>query len=216
MIKKIIANKRMEEIRICKNCWYYAHDPVTDKILDDPESLNKNHYCEFLRNIHHVLKVQITAELEDRVKIVMDRDGFSRNDALLFIKTMDDARKKWCQKLYKIDLSKICQYDISLNISKFPLDEALHVICKTAMLDRSKTTPESRRALIELLCTADARTETVTDLSVSYMFHSFFDEGLNRYSEGQKEHFLGILIVFIALLLFGCCSDFKLIYPFLT
>ena len=163
MIKKIIANKRMEEIRICKNCWYYAHDPVTDKILDDPESANKNHYCEFLKDIDHVLKVQITAELEDRVKIVMDRDGFSRNDALLFIKTMDDARKKWCQKLYKIDLSKICQYDISLNISKFPLDQALDVICKTAMLDRFKTTPESRRALIELLCTADARTETVTD-----------------------------------------------------
>ncbi|MGA9177105.1 MAG: cytidylate kinase-like family protein [Desulfobacterales bacterium] len=116
-----------------------------------------------LKDIDHVLKVQITAELEDRVKIVMDRDGFSRNDALLFIKTMDDARKKWCQKLYKIDLSKICQYDISLNISKFPLDQAVDVICKTAMLDRFKTTPESRRAMIELLCTADARTETLTD-----------------------------------------------------
>ena len=116
-----------------------------------------------LKDIDHVLKVQITAELEDRVKIVMDRDGFSRNDALLFIKTMDDARKKWCQKLYKIDLSKICQYDISLNISKIPIDKAVDVICKTAMLDRFKTTSESRRAMIELLCTADARTETLTD-----------------------------------------------------
>ena len=116
-----------------------------------------------LKDIDHVLKVQITAELEDRVKIVMDRDGFSRNEALLFIKNMDYARKKWCQKLYKIDLSKICQYDICLNISKFPLDRAVDVICKTAMLDRFKTTSESRRAMVELLCTADARTETLKD-----------------------------------------------------
>jgi cytidylate kinase len=116
-----------------------------------------------LRDIDHVLKVQISADLEDRVKIVMDRDGLSRNDALLFIKAMDDARKKWCQKLYKIDLSKVCQYDISLNISKFPIDKAVDIICKTAMLDRFKTTDESRRAMVDLLCTADARTETLTD-----------------------------------------------------
>lgn len=116
-----------------------------------------------LKDIDHVLKVQISADLEDRVKLVMDRDGFSRNDALLFIKTMDDARKKWCQKLYKIDLSKVCQYDISLNISKFPMDRAVDIICKTAMLDRFKTTDESRRAMVELLCTADGKSKTLTD-----------------------------------------------------
>ena len=116
-----------------------------------------------LKDIDHVLKVQISADLEDRVKLVMDRDGFSRNDALLFIKTMDDARKKWCQKLYKIDLSKVCQYDISLNISKFPIDRAVDIICKIAMLERFKTTAESRRAMDKLLIAADARTETLTD-----------------------------------------------------
>ncbi len=120
-----------------------------------------------LKDIDHVLKVQITADLEDRVKIVMDRDGFSRNEALLFIKTMDNARKKWCQKLYKIDLSMICQYDISLNISKFPLDQAVDVICKTAMLDRFKTTAESRTAMVEQVCAADVRTETLTDFETN-------------------------------------------------
>jgi cytidylate kinase len=116
-----------------------------------------------LRDIDHVLKVQISADLEDRVKIVMDRDGLSRNDALLFINTMDDARKKWCQKLYKIDLSKVCQYDISLNISKIPIDKAVDVICKTAILEKFRTSPESRKAMVDLLCTADARTQNLTD-----------------------------------------------------
>jgi len=117
----------------------------------------------FFKDIDHVLKVQITADLEDRVKLVMNRDGFSRNEALLFIKTMDDARKKWCQNLYKIDLSKINQYDISLNISKFPRDKAVDIICKIATLERYKTTANSRRAMDELLIAADAGVKTLTD-----------------------------------------------------
>jgi cytidylate kinase len=117
----------------------------------------------FFKDIDHVLKVQITADLEDRVKLVMGRDGLSRKGALLFIKTMDDARKKWCQKLYKIDLSKINQYDISLNISKFPLDKAVDIICKVAMLERFKTTSKTQRAMDELLIASDNGAKTLTD-----------------------------------------------------
>lgn len=116
-----------------------------------------------LKDIDHVLKVQITADLEDRVKLVMDRDDLSRDEALLFIKTMDDARKKWCQKLYKIDTSKICQYDISLNISKIPQENAVDTICKIAMLERFKTTSKTRRAMNELLIASDTGAKTLTD-----------------------------------------------------
>jgi cytidylate kinase len=116
-----------------------------------------------LKDIDHVLKVQITADLEDRVKLVMDRDDLSRDEALLFIKTMDDARKKWCQKLYKIDTSKICQYDISLNISKIPKENAVDTICKIAMLERFKTTSKNRRAMNELLIASDTGAKTLTD-----------------------------------------------------
>lgn len=123
----------------------------------------------FFKDIDHVLKVQITADLEDRVKLVMNRDGFSRNEALLFIKTIDDARKKWCQKFYKIDLSKIGQYDISLNISKFPRDKAVDIICKIAMLERFKTTAKSRRAMDELLIAADAGAKTLTDSETNHI-----------------------------------------------
>jgi len=123
----------------------------------------------FFKDIDHVLKVQITADLEDRVKLVMNRDGFSRNEALFFIKTIDGARKKWCQKLYKIDLSKIGQYDISLNISKFPRDKAVDIICKIAMLERFKTTAKSRRAMDELLIAADAGAKTLTDSETNHI-----------------------------------------------
>lgn len=104
----------------------------------------------FLKNIDHVLKVQITSDIEDRAQLVMGREGCTRNEALFFIKMLDDACKKWCQKLYKIDPSKLGQYDISLNISKFPRDRAMNIICKVAQLNRFQTTPESKKAMSDL------------------------------------------------------------------
>jgi len=120
----------------------------------------------FLNDIDHVLKVRITADLEDRVKLVMERDGFSRNEALFFIKTLDDARKKWCQNLYKIDLSKISQYDISLNISKFPRDRAVNIICKAVQLDRFQTTPESKKTMNELFIHTEIKPDEFSDNDV--------------------------------------------------
>lgn len=61
MINRITANKRMEEIKICKNCWYYAYDPATDKTPDDPESANRNPHCE-LRNDFPFVKPADTCE----------------------------------------------------------------------------------------------------------------------------------------------------------
>jgi len=123
----------------------------------------------FLKDIDHVLKGQITADREDRVKLVMERDGISRKEALLFIKTMDDARKKWCQKLYKFDLLNINQYDISMNISKFHRDEAVDIICKTALLEQFKTTAKSRKAMDELLIAAETGAKTLTDFETNHI-----------------------------------------------
>ena len=116
-----------------------------------------------LKDIDHVLKVQITADLEDRVKLVMERDGLSRNEALLLLKTLDDARKNWCQKLYKIDLSRMDQYDISFNISKFPRDRALNIICKAMQLKRFQTTPESSKTTNELFINSEIKQAEFSD-----------------------------------------------------
>lgn len=122
-------------------------------------------FCEnvFLKDIDHVLKVQITADLEDRVKLVMERDGLSRNEALLLLKRLDDAQQNWCQKLYKIDLSSMDQYDISFNISKFPRDRAVNIICKAMQLKRFQTTPESSKTTNELFINSEIKQAEFSD-----------------------------------------------------
>lgn len=122
-------------------------------------------FCEnvFLKDIDHVLKIQITADLEDRVKLVMERNGLSRSETLLLLKTLDDARKNWCQKLYKNDLSSMGQYDISFNISKFPRDRAVNIICKAMQLKRFQTMPESSKTTNELFINSETKQNKFSD-----------------------------------------------------
>ena len=49
----------------------------------------------FLTGVSHVMKIRIIADMEDRLKIVMDRDRISRLEALNLIKHLDDERKKY-------------------------------------------------------------------------------------------------------------------------
>ena len=117
----------------------------------------------FFKDIDHVLKVQITADLLDRVNLVMERDGVSRNEALVFIKTMDAARKKWFQNFYKIDISNAEQYDIAINISKFSYRKAVNIICKAVQLKCFQTTLESQKAVDELLFNAEIEAGVFSD-----------------------------------------------------
>ena len=121
----------------------------------------------FLKDVDHVLKVQITADIVDRVNLVMERDGVSRNEALLFINTMDAARNKWCQNLYNTNISNAGQYDIAINISKFSQEKTVNIICKAVQLDRFQTTIESQKAMDELLINSEIGAGEFSDNDVN-------------------------------------------------
>jgi len=59
-----------------------------------------------------------------------------------------------------------CSYtqskDISINISKFYRDEAVDTICKTALLERFKTTAKSRKAMDALLIAVETEEKNNT------------------------------------------------------
>ena len=49
----------------------------------------------FVKEIPHVLKVRIIADLEYRIKFVMERDEISRDKAIDFLKKIDSSRREW-------------------------------------------------------------------------------------------------------------------------
>jgi cytidylate kinase len=112
-----------------------------------------------LKGVHHVLKVRIIAELEDRINQEMLRENISYKEALHIIKKDDEQRRKWSKYLYGIDTGDPVLYDMVLHIKKLSVDSAVAIICYTAKMKDFKTTPHSRKAMdnLALACEVKAR-----------------------------------------------------------
>jgi len=111
----------------------------------------------FLKGVSHVLKVRIIADLDDRIKVVMERDGIARNKAAGFLKKLDRQRSAWSKYLYGIDTADPSLYDMVLHIHKLTVDDAVDLIAHAADLEHFKTTDRSRQAMDDLLLAAEVK-----------------------------------------------------------
>jgi len=116
----------------------------------------------FIKHIPHVLKVRIIADIEDRVKLEMEREGISKKEALQILKNDDNERRKWSKYLYGIDTSDPSLYDLVIHIHKITSDDAADIICHTVRLEHFKTTPESQKAVDMLLIAARVKAALMT------------------------------------------------------
>ncbi|MGB3399127.1 MAG: cytidylate kinase-like family protein [Candidatus Deferrimicrobiaceae bacterium] len=125
----------------------------------------------FLKNISHVLKVRIIADLEDRIANKMKLEGhLSREAAQRLIKKDDEERIKWSQHLYGIDTRDSSLYDLVVHIKIITVENAVDIICDTARLERFQTTPESQQAMNDLVTAASVKAalvQSVPDVNVS-------------------------------------------------
>jgi len=115
----------------------------------------------FVRTVPHVLKVRIVADMEERVKLVMERDGLSHDEAIRQLTNLDEERRRWSQRLYGIDTFDPHLYDLIIRIKKLKADDAVDIICHTASLDAFKTTPESQKIMDNLVKEAEIKAAIV-------------------------------------------------------
>jgi cytidylate kinase len=108
----------------------------------------------FVKGVSHVLKVRIIADMEERVKLEMERERLSRNEALRILKDDDKERRKWSKYLYGIDTRDSSLYDLVIHIKKITANDAADIVCCAVALEHFKTTPESQKMLDHLLTAA--------------------------------------------------------------
>ncbi|MHC4401377.1 MAG: cytidylate kinase-like family protein [Planctomycetota bacterium] len=115
-----------------------------------------------VKDVSHVLKVRILAEMEDRVKAVKEREGMtSEQEALRAVKHIDEARRKWSLHISGIDTNDPSLYDLVIHIKKLSTDDAAEVICHTVGLDRFQPTTESQQAMDDLVLATRVRASLV-------------------------------------------------------
>jgi len=108
----------------------------------------------FVKNVSHVLKVRIIAEMADRAKLEMRREGISESEALRILANDDEERRKWSLYAFGIDTCDPALYDLVLHIKKITSDEAADLICHTVALEHFRTTPQSQQAMDNLTVAA--------------------------------------------------------------
>lgn len=111
----------------------------------------------FLRGISHALKVRIIADMEDRVRLEMEREGIQKEEALSVLLKDDAERRKWSMELYGIDTADSKLYDMVIHIRKISIDDTVEMICHAAELDTFKTSYESQKAMDDLVLASEVR-----------------------------------------------------------
>jgi len=104
-----------------------------------------------LAGIQHVLKFRIIADLPDRIKAAMERNNFSETEAEKYIERVDRERAKWTKFLYGEDWTSPMLYDIIINSSHLSIENSISAMVRLVKSPQFKTTPESRRAMNDLL-----------------------------------------------------------------
>jgi len=115
----------------------------------------------FVRDIPHVLKVRIVADMEDRISIMMERNGASRKEAIRFIQKLDGQRNKWSRQLYGIDTSDPNLYDLVIHLDTITINDAVDIICKKVGLKRFQATSYSQQKMEDLSLAADVKAQLV-------------------------------------------------------
>ena len=103
-----------------------------------------------LKGVPHVLKVRIIADLDERVRNEMEREGIPRREALSLILKDDQERRKWTQHLYGVDPWDSSLYDLVLHINKLTVADAVNFIYHAANLPQFRTTKESQKKMDDL------------------------------------------------------------------
>jgi cytidylate kinase len=98
----------------------------------------------FVQDIPHVLKVRVVADMDERIMYMMEREKVSTEEALRIVEKVDKERKDWSMKLYGIDTWDCRLYDMTINIGKITLDNAVDMICQTVKLKAFHTTAKSQ------------------------------------------------------------------------
>ena len=101
----------------------------------------------FLQGIPSVLKVRVFADMEERVKDEMEREGVNAEKARQTVIKDDEERRNWAVSLYGMDPADPTLYDMLLRIGTLTVDAAARIVAEAAALPSFQMTPEAKRLL---------------------------------------------------------------------
>jgi cytidylate kinase len=117
----------------------------------------------YLQGVPHVLKVRIIANIENRVRKEMEREGISAEEARRILVKDDEERRKWGLHLYGSDTWDPKLYDLVIHIDNLGVKDSVAIILQALQRPCLLTTPHSQRLLDDLTLSAQVEAALVND-----------------------------------------------------
>lgn len=130
-----------------------------------------------IQEVSHVLKVQIIANLESRIKNRIKLDNLSQDKARKVIEKEDEEQAKWAEAVYNIDITNSNLYDLIINIGHITDDDvegALETIINTVKHKKFQPMTYSLRCMKNVAMSCRVRA-TLADIDSKMQVKS--DEG---------------------------------------
>ncbi len=116
----------------------------------------------FTKDIPNILKVRILANMDYRIKVLMEREHISEEEARKLLYKIDIERRKWSMYLYGIDTNVTELYDLVLHIDCIDVDGAVDIIYDIARRPCFQTSQATKQKLEEMLDAARIYTDFST------------------------------------------------------
>ena len=112
-------------------------------------------------NIAHILKVCILANQDYRIKIAVEQNKLSAQEAKNTIQKDDENRYKWAYYLHQLSPWDKKLYDMIIPMHASTIDEAVALIAENVTKPALKTTDESTKALKDFILAAQVNVPLV-------------------------------------------------------
>jgi cytidylate kinase len=103
-----------------------------------------------LPGISHVIGVRVIADMEFRIRAVMQQQNLTRPDAIAYIEKVDKERRQWTRLLYDVEWDDPSLYHVVLNLSCMRLATACEMVAHMTEQEEFKPTLESVKAMEDL------------------------------------------------------------------
>lgn len=110
-----------------------------------------------LKELPHVLRVKVCADLENRIEAAMESDSLTRKEAERYIGRIDQERNRWVKYLYHVDRHDYRTYDLVINLERVSIPSAIDIICKLAEEREFLPTEESHAKMRDLVLANDIK-----------------------------------------------------------
>ena len=123
-----------------------------------------------LKGVPAVLRIRIIAPIEMRLEMVHEKLNLTGNEALDYIRKMDEDRRKWTQFLYGVHWEDPDLYDLVVNLEHMDIEEACEVInALTRTRKCFEFSPECRAELEDLAVAGRVRAALAMNPSTSHL-----------------------------------------------